>query len=225
MACRFAVSGNYRSRDPAALAVRAAADRLPDDPEPLDEREERGAERSALDLCAQRVPVDLLAERPRDLEHRPEVGLLLGQREKLRGEDVLDRRDRQRLRGDLERRRALEVLVAHGAAGGMEDQVDEDVAVPRLHEPALRRALEAQACRRERLLRAARRRAPARGSRRRGPSEGRRAPTTRARPRGGTAPSRPAARPRSRFIVSMSSRNTSFGWEPTAPGVPIGRVT
>jgi len=40
-----------------------------------------------------------------------------------------------------------------GAAGGMEDQVDENVAVPRLHEPALRWALEAKARRRERLLR------------------------------------------------------------------------
>ena len=33
------------------------------------------------------------------------------------------------------------MLVADGAAGGLEDQVDEDVAVPRLQEPALRWAL------------------------------------------------------------------------------------
>ena len=87
------------------------------------------------------VPDDLLAQRARDLEHRRVVRLLLGQREQLRRQHVLHRRDRQPHRHHLALLRAVEQLVGHRAAGGREDQVDERVVVVRLQQPVLGRAL------------------------------------------------------------------------------------
>lgn len=105
-----------------------------------------------LHLRADDAPVDLLAKRPGDLEHRSKIRLLLGQGEELGGEDVLDRRDGNGLGRNLEQGRALEMLVTDRATCRAEDQIDEYVAVPCLHEPALGRSLEAQTDVRERPL-------------------------------------------------------------------------
>src|SRR4029079_5988528 len=109
------------------------------------EGQERRAERRRRDALAQRIPVDLLAERAGELQNGPVVGLLLGHREKLGREDVLDRGDEQRLRDELDLLGALEVALVDRPARGAEDQVDQDVAVPRLEEPSLRRPLRAKA--------------------------------------------------------------------------------
>ena len=94
-----------------------------------------------------------------------------------------------------------------GATGRPVDQVDEDVAVPGLEEPALGRSLRPHA----RLARApparARRAPRGRRSRRRGRSAGRRAPRPRARRRASPAhPPRRARPPRS--SSSRSARGT-----------------
>ena len=112
-----------------------------------------------------------------------------------------------------------------GPPGGMEDEVDEVVSVPRLVEPVLRRALGTEP--RLRPARRARGRRPprARGSRRRGRSEARRGPRSRdlrracgrRRSRGATAPAR--------FIVASSEWRFSGGAEGmTRRGIPASRV-
>ena len=68
-------------------------------------------------------------------------GILLAHREQLRGEHVVERGHEQRLGRHLERGGPLEVRVADRPAGRVEDQVDEDVAVPGLQQPSLRRPL------------------------------------------------------------------------------------
>ena len=60
-----------------------------DDAEGLDEGEERPRKRRRLGARLNLAPVDLLAERARPLEHRAEVGLLLGHRHQLRDHHVL----------------------------------------------------------------------------------------------------------------------------------------
>src|SRR3954466_6965488 len=62
-----------------------------DDPERLGEREERLGERRRLCSPAHVLPVDLLAQGARPLEHRAVIRLLLGDRHQLRGHDVLER--------------------------------------------------------------------------------------------------------------------------------------
>ena len=110
------------------------------DPELLDEREERLRERRALGARAKRLPVDLLADRTRELEHVAEVRLLLGEREQLARHHVLGHDHPQPHRHHLEDRRALDVLERERAAGRPEDHVDQDaVLVPGLVEPVLRR--------------------------------------------------------------------------------------
>ena len=200
---------------PACLALHTSPvryrHRLGQDPQPLDEREERGAEGRVVDLRPHEVPVDLLTERAGDLEHRPVVRLLLAHREKLRREHVVDRRDEERQRRDLHARRAGEVLVGDGAAGRAVDDVDEDLALPRLEKPALGRALGPHARPRRAPRARARRRVRGRGSPRRGPSAGRRTPRRRGRRREGTGTSacRSAAAPF--FMASRSSGNVSLG--------------
>jgi hypothetical protein len=137
----------------SAVTARSEHARPLDDPEALDEREERPGERRGARALLDERPVDLLSERPGDLEHGLEVRLLLGQREELGHHHVVDRRDEDRLRADLELGRPREVLVADLPACGTEDEIDEDRAVVRLVEPFLRRVLRVQADRREGLER------------------------------------------------------------------------
>jgi len=105
-----------------------------------------------LHLRSYRLPIDLFPEGAGYLEHRAEVRLLLVQSEQLRGQNVLERGHGQLQGRDLEHGRALEMLVRDRAAGGMEDHVDEDVAVPCLDKPAFRGTLEAESRGPERLL-------------------------------------------------------------------------
>ena len=129
-------------------------------------------------------PVDLLAQRTRDLEDRAVVRLLLRDREELRHEHVVDRGDENRQRADFDLGRAREVRVVDLSAGGPEDQVDEvALVVPGLVQPVLGRALAAEAVLHERLERADPRRAGGRRDRRRDRSVARRAPRWRARRR------------------------------------------
>src|SRR5712691_2602536 len=119
----------------------------------LDERQECLRHRRRARLVAHPLPVDLLAQRAGDLEHVGEVGLLLLQREQLASEHVLGAQDAHPHRRDLELVSALELMVGDLAARRPEDQVDQDVAVPRLEQPFLRGPLRAHARVGERLLR------------------------------------------------------------------------
>ena len=100
------------------------------------------------------VPVDLLPERARELEHAREVGLLLGQREELRRHHVVERSTVIVLRGDLQLLGAREVLVADRPARRAEDQVDQRSLVVGLQQPSLGRPLGLHAGLDERLERA-----------------------------------------------------------------------
>src|SRR6188474_2371264 len=100
----------------SAVAARGEHARPLDDPETLDEGEERPGEgRGARALLDER-PVYLLSQRASGLQHGLEVRLLLGQRQELRHHHVVDRGDENRLRPDLELRRAGEMLVDDLAA-------------------------------------------------------------------------------------------------------------
>src|SRR3954453_1844357 len=111
------------------------------DAELVDEREERVRVRRVRRPPPEVVPVDLLAQRARDLEDAVVVDLVLLQREQLRGKHVGRREHAHPGRLHLHLLGSLELLVGDGAARGLVDQVDHDVAVERLVEPALRRLL------------------------------------------------------------------------------------
>ena len=90
------------ARTAATLRV-ACADQLGQDPEPLDEREERRAERRALDLGAHEPPSR--SARGGSARSRAPAGSrdpARSSRGQLRGEHVVDRGDEQRQRRDLE---------------------------------------------------------------------------------------------------------------------------
>src|SRR5436190_7911776 len=116
-----------------------------DDPELLDEREERLRVRRVLRSLAHLAPVDLLSQRPRDLHTRLVVERHLVEREQLHHDQVLGRLHEHRDRVDLELVRPLEVLVLNVPGRRGEDEVDEDVTVPSLVEPTLRWLLGTEA--------------------------------------------------------------------------------
>ena len=153
-----------------------------DDPEPLGKREERPRERRRARSLLDPGPVDLLAESPRDLEHGPEVRLLLAQREELRHHDVVDRRDEQALRGDLDERGSREVLVVDAPPAGRKMTSTSTGPSYAWYSP-LREASPFASPPRQAPRARARRRPRGRGSRRRCPSWARRAPRSRARRR------------------------------------------
>jgi len=117
-------------------------------------------------LRARTKSQSMLPQRAGELEHAREVGLLLGEREQLRRDHVAERGDEHRLGDHVQLARALEVAVVDRAAGRMEDQVDERLAVPGLDQPTLRGTLRPRPCGDERVERA-RHVAPARRDRHR----------------------------------------------------------
>jgi hypothetical protein len=121
--------------------VRAAAR----EPEALGQREERGGVGRGGRALAQAVPRDLLAQGAGDLDERLVVQRVLVERQELRGQHVLERHDADGHGEDLHLVAALDDLVGDGSCRGTVDEVDHDVAVPRLDEPLLRRALRAEA--------------------------------------------------------------------------------
>ena len=80
---------------------------------------------------------------------------MLVERVELRVEHVLYRHHPEVHRGGVDELGAREQLVVDRQPGGLEDEVDQDVAVPDLQQPGLRRVLGAHAGADERLLRAA----------------------------------------------------------------------
>lgn len=116
-----------------------------DNVEALDDGEERPRERRLGRALAHLVPGDLLAQRPSDLEHLRIVGLLLLEGEQLGHHEVLERDHGQAHRHHLALLGTPEPLVADRPAARAEDEIDQDVAVPDLVQPVLRRAVGAQA--------------------------------------------------------------------------------
>ena len=117
-----------------------------DDSELLDQGEERASERRGAGARANELPIELLPQRSSELEDGLEVRLLLGQREQLRDEDVVDRRDEECLRTHFHLRRARKLLVSDRPACRTEDEIDEHRAVVGLEQPLLRRTLGVHAC-------------------------------------------------------------------------------
>ena len=76
---------------PPAIAFVGTASSGLGDPEVDDEVEEGAGERTVLGAAPHVAPVDLLTERPRDLERTTEVEMVLGQRQQLADEQVVDR--------------------------------------------------------------------------------------------------------------------------------------
>jgi len=105
-------------------------------------------------LRARTKSQSMLPQRAGELEHAREVGLLLGEREQLRRDHVAERGDEHRLGDHVQLARALEVAVVDRAAGRMEDQVDERLAVPGLDQLTLRGTLRPHPCGDERVERA-----------------------------------------------------------------------
>src|SRR5438552_5597684 len=120
-----------------------------DDVELVEEAKERPRERRRCGARAHCVPIDLFAQRPCVHEQRGVVEVVLGEREELADDQVVDRHDEHAYRRDAHLVTAREELVVDGGAVRREQQVDEDVAVPGLCQPALRRPFGAHAGRGE----------------------------------------------------------------------------
>ena len=121
-----------------------------DDVEPFEHDEERAGERGGRGRRAHMIPVDLLAQRAGDGQQALVAQVVLGDRHQLGDQHVLERHDAHLHREHRHLFTTRDHVVVHRQPLGREDQVDEHVAVPRLHEPLLRRILRAHARVRER---------------------------------------------------------------------------